>query len=210
MLNDLKIKVCGMREPENIKAVAALRLDYMGFIFYEKSPRFVCENAFVQDLKSCMNIRKTGVFVNATMEYIQDAVSRFDLQAIQLHGNESPSFCSEIKCEGLEVIKAFQVDEEFDFFRLRDYEKTCDYYLLDTRTKNYGGSGKKFNWDLLKKYDNHKPLFLSGGITIDDVEDIRNLDNVNIYAVDINSRFEIEPALKDVTLIADFIQKIKK
>ncbi len=199
-----------MRDPENIISVAELAPDYMGFIFYEKSPRFVCDNCFVQDLRNSKNIRKTGVFVNAGKDFIQQRISSFDLQAVQLHGNESPTYCAEIKKEGLEVIKAFQVDEEFDFDVLRAYEGVCDYYLLDTRTKKYGGSGEKFNWDLLAKYDNHKPLFLSGGITVDDVQDILNLKCLNIYAVDINSRFEIEPALKDVTLIADFIQKIKK
>ncbi len=211
MSRTLKIKVCGMRDQENICSVAALHPDYMGFIFYDKSPRFVGDDFSLEKVDdSFKNISKTGVFVNASAEYIIDKVKYYDLQAVQLHGHESASFCASLQGKGLQIVKAFQVDENFDFKSLKAYESVCDYYLFDTRTKNYGGSGEKFDWSLLSAYDNHKPIFLSGGITIDDVDDILNLKDVDIYAVDINSRFEIEPALKNVKQIADFIQKVKK
>ncbi len=211
MTSTLKIKVCGMRDSENISSVAALHPDYMGFIFYEKSPRFVGNDYSLDEVINVLyNINKTGVFVNASHEYILDKVKQFSLQAVQLHGNESTAFCAALRNKGVKIVKAFQIDEDFDFNSLIAYEPVCDYYLFDTRTKNYGGSGEKFDWSLLKAYDNHKPIFLSGGITVDDVDDILNLKNIDIYAIDINSRFEIEPALKNVDLIADFIEKVKK
>ncbi len=210
-VNSLKIKVCGMRDSDNIRSVAALHPDYMGFILYEKSPRFVGDDYSLDKVEDVLrNIYKTGVFVNASAEYILDKVKSFDLQAVQLHGHESASFCAKLRSKGVEIVKAFQVDENFDFNSLKEYEPVCDYYLFDTRTKNYGGSGEKFDWSLLKAYDNSKPIFLSGGITVDDVDDILNLKDIDIYAVDINSRFEVEPAMKNVNLIADFIQKVKK
>lgn len=210
MSQSLQIKVCGMRDSENIKAIAALKPNYLGFIFYAKSPRFVEGIIDVEVLNQLpSSIKKTGVFVNADEEYINNCVGKYSLNAIQLHGNETPKFCANIQKLGLETIKAFQVSEEFSFDDLTPYQYCCDYFLFDTKTKAYGGSGHKFNWELLKQYDNHKPLFLSGGIDVDDVDSILNLKDLNIHAVDINSRFEIEPALKDVDQVKTFIQKIK-
>ena len=147
--------------------------------------------------------------MNASEQEIANAVTRYELNAVQLHGNESFELCLMVKQMGVEVIKAFQVDEEFDFSVLMPYTEVCDYYLFDTKTKGYGGSGHKFDWSVLNNYNNNKPIFLSGGITQEDVSDVMKLTHLNIYAVDINSRFEIEPALKDVEKVDRFIKELK-
>lgn len=199
-----------MRDRINIDAVAKLGPDYMGFIFYAKSPRFIGNSYSPENIYHLTNeMKKTGVFVNASEQEIAKEVTRYELDAVQLHGSESVELCLMVKQMGVEVIKAFQIDEEFEFFELKPYAEVCDYYLFDTKTKNFGGSGHKFDWSILDKYDNNKPIFLSGGIACNDIEDIMSLQNLNIYAVDINSKFEIEPALKNVDLVAKFIQKIK-
>ncbi|MCW3804380.1 phosphoribosylanthranilate isomerase [Plebeiibacterium marinum] len=199
-----------MRDRNNIDDVAALHPDYMGFIFYGKSPRYIGESYSPDNIYHLSDkVKKTGVFVNASEQEISNAVARFELDAVQLHGNESFELCLMVKQMGVEVIKAFQVDEEFDFSVLRPYTEVCDFYLFDTKTKAFGGSGHKFDWTILSRYDNNKPIFLSGGISKDDVKDIMGLTNLNIYAVDINSRFEIEPALKDVDKVSAFINEIK-
>ncbi len=206
-----KIKVCGMRDRENIDAIAGLKPDYMGFIFYGKSPRYIGDDYSPENIHHLPStIKKTGVFVNASEQEISKSVARYELDGVQLHGNETPELCLMVKQMGVEVIKAFLVDEEFDFAVLRPYTEVCDYFLFDTKTKGFGGSGHKFNWSILDNYDNNKPIFLSGGITQNDVEDILNLKHINIYAVDINSRFEKEPALKNVDMVSEFIQKVKK
>ncbi|TLX77623.1 phosphoribosylanthranilate isomerase [Labilibacter sediminis] len=210
MIKTPKIKVCGMRDRANIDAIASLGLDYMGFIFYAKSPRYIGTDYSAENIHHLSDtVKKTGVFVNASEQEISKAVTKYELNAVQLHGSESVELCLMVKQMGVEVIKAFQVDEDFEFFTLKPYTEVCDYYLFDTKTKHFGGSGHKFDWKILNNYDNNKPIFLSGGITQNDVEDILKLQHLNIYAVDINSRFEIEPALKDVDMVAGFIQKIK-
>ncbi len=199
-----------MRDLKNITNIASLKPDYMGFIFYRKSPRYVGEEYSAENMHHLPEkIKKTGVFVNASEQEISNAVARYELNAVQLHGNESVELCLMVKQMGVEVIKAFQVHKDFDFFDVKPYTEVSDFYLFDTKTKNYGGSGHKFDWSILKKYDNNKPIFLSGGITIDDVEDIKKLQHLNIYAVDINSKFEIEPALKNVELVSDFVNKLR-
>lgn len=199
-----------MRNRVNVDAIASLKPDYMGFIFYAKSPRFIGKEYSAENIHHLSKeMKKTGVFVNASEQEISKAVTRYELDAVQLHGSESVELCLMVKQMGVEVIKAFQIDEDFDFFDLKPYSDVCDYYLFDTKTKNFGGSGHKFNWSVLNQYDNNKPIFLSGGITNNDIDDIMKWQHLNIYAVDINSRFEIEPALKNVDLVAEFIQKIK-
>ncbi len=200
-----------MRNRQNIDEIAALKPDYMGFIFYPKSPRYIGEGYSAENINHLSTaIKKTGVFVNASEQEIYNAVSHFELNAVQLHGNESFELCLLVKQMGVEVIKAFQVDENFDFSELKPYTEVCDYYLFDTKTKAFGGSGHKFDWSILKNYDNNKPIFLSGGITQDDVKDIMALQDIHVHAVDINSRFETAPAIKDVVKVAKFIQEIKK
>ncbi len=199
-----------MRDKENINSIKSLEPDYMGFIFYAKSPRYIGVDYNTEDISNLpKNIKRVGVFVNASEQEINMAVARYELNAVQLHGSESVELCLLVKQMGVEVIKAFQVDENFDFLDVKPYDEACDFYLFDTKTKNYGGSGHKFDWKILDNYNNHKPIFLSGGISNNDIEDILKLQHLNIYAVDINSKFETAPALKNIKLVSDFINEIR-
>ena len=193
-----KIKICGMKYSENILEVSQLLPDYLGFIFYEKSSRFF-DGEIPEISKS---IKKVGVFVNATLEEIKSKIKKYDLDLIQLHGNETPEFCSNLKQESIEVIKVFSVDDDFDFQILEAYENVCDYFLFDTKGKLHGGNGFTFNWQILEKYKSKKPLFLSGGIGIEEIAKIKTL-NLPIFAIDVNSKFEMEPGLKNVQLCRD-------
>lgn len=197
--SSFKIKVCGMRETQNIRDVASLSPDYMGFIFYAPSARYAAE-VDPHLLKSLpATIKKTGVFVNAEAAYIRQQVEKLGLEAVQLHGVESPDFCSEIRSPDLEVIKAFGVDELFNFDSLHAYEDSVDYFLFDTKTPAHGGSGKLFDWKLLQQNKTTKPFFLSGGIDVEHMDEIRELKDDRLYAIDVNSKFETSPGLKDYT-----------
>ena len=193
-----KIKICGMKYSENILEVSQLLPDYLGFIFYEKSSRFF--DGEIPEISE--SVKKVGVFVNATLEEIKSKIKKYDLDLIQLHGNETPEFCSNLKQESIEVIKVFSVDDDFDFQILEAYENVCDYFLFDTKGKLHGGNGFTFNWQILEKYKSKKPLFLSGGIGIEEIEKIKTL-NLPIFAIDVNSKFETEPGLKNVQLCKD-------
>ena len=202
-----KIKVCGMRDLENIRELVKLEPDYIGFIFYEKSPRYIGKKISKEILDAIPpSIKKVGVFVNATEREMKNAITENSLNVVQLHGNESPEMCQIIRMAGVEVIKAFPVDEEFDFHSIQRYRESCGFYLFDTKTPQYGGSGKQFDWTLLDKHNFTKPVFLSGGIGLEDAEKIIRLNNKDIKVVDINSRFEIEPGLKDIDKVKRFIE----
>jgi phosphoribosylanthranilate isomerase len=212
----MKLKVCGMKYEENIAEVATLQPDYMGFIFYGKSTRFV-ENDIPKISK---NIKKTGVFVAASIPYIQEQVLKHNLQAVQLHGNESPEFCNELKlayhsaldAKSFEIIKVFSIKDAFDFSILKPYEAVCDYYLFDTKGKLPGGNGTIFNWDILKNYPSTKPYFLSGGIGLDQLKNIIEFKKSEAsnycYAFDVNSSFEIEPGLKNIEKLTVFKKNV--
>ncbi|MBR8536482.1 phosphoribosylanthranilate isomerase [Carboxylicivirga sediminis] len=202
-----EIKVCGMRDSSNLQELIELKPDYIGFIFYEKSPRYVQKPPQVHMDAS---IKKVGVFVNASERTINEKRIAFGLDIIQLHGDESPELCFILKQSGAQVMKAFRIDESFDFQQTRRYQDYCDYFLFDTQTKAFGGSGQKFNWQLLTNYNNARPVFLSGGIGPDDVADIQQLENLNLKAIDINSKFEIKPALKDIPLLSEFFNAIRQ
>ena len=192
----VRLKICGMKYPENILEVSYLLPDYLGFIFYEKSSRF-----FDGEIpKIPKSIKKVGVFVNATLEDIYSKIKKYDIDLIQLHGNESPEFCKNLKDSKIEIIKVFSVDDDFDFDELEPFENVCDYFLFDTKGKLHGGNGVTFNWQILEKYKSKKPLFLSGGIGIEEIEKIKNL-NLAIFAIDVNSKFEIKPGLKNIELL---------
>ena len=210
----MKVKVCGLKYQENIFDVASLQPDFLGFIFYKKSPRYVENELNIEVLNQISNdINKVGVFVNSSIDYILEKMDYYQLDYAQLHGSESVSFCEELKETNIKIIKAFQLSEGFDFNQLIDYKNTVDYFLFDTKTEAYGGSGKKFNWNLLKNYDNEIPFLLSGGISFEDAKTIKNdplLKKLNIIALDINSCFESVPAVKNAQLISNFIKKIKK
>ncbi len=195
----MKLKICGMKNAENITEISQLLPDYLGFIFWEKSSRF-----FNGDLPTIpKSIQKVGVFVDAPFEEIYTKKEKYNLDLIQLHGSESVSFCEKLKSQNIKIIKVFSVSEGFNFGELIPFEEVCDYYLLDTKGKLPGGNGTRFNWEILEKYTSQKPFFLSGGIGIDDLEKIHQLQ-LPIYAIDVNSKFEIEPGLKNKLLLNEF------
>ena len=195
----MKLKICGMKYPENILEVSELLPDFLGFIFWEKSSRYF-DGEIPEIPKS---IKKVGVFVNATLEEISFKIKKYDLNVIQLHGNESPEFCEKLKKENIEIIKVFSVNDDFDFSLLKPFENTCNYFLFDTKGKLPGGNGITFNWQILQQYKLTKPIFLSGGIGLDEIENIKKL-NLPIYAIDVNSKFEIEAGLKNIELLKNF------
>ncbi|UCH14197.1 MAG: phosphoribosylanthranilate isomerase [Bacteroidales bacterium] len=207
---NINIKVCGMRDENNIRELVKINPDYIGFIFYPKSKRFVGENFNLKILDYIPErIKKVGVFVKASKEFILEKINMFRLDFIQLHGGESSEFCRELDSEGIPVIKAFSVNEEFDFNTINPFKPYCKYFMFDTQCSTYGGSSTKYNWNIFSGYDNEKPFFLSGGISDEDSDLIRDLKNLNIHAVDINSRFEKEPGLKDISKIRKFIKNLK-
>lgn len=197
---NLKIKVCGMREEANIQELCTLPIDYIGFIFFEKSSRYVSELPKV-DIPS--SIQRVGVFVNASLPYIQQQALLFTLDVLQLHGDESPEFCQELKDLGFTIFKAFGIDDDFNWESLASYKNVVDYFLFDTKSKQYGGTGQTFNWDLLKQYPYEKPYFLSGGLSEANLPEAFQFDDQRLYGLDLNSKFEIKPGLKN-------IQKLKK
>ena len=262
------IKVCGMRDPENIQAVAGLPIDLMGFIFYEKSPRYVSNTGI---LPVPANVKRVGVFVNADYDFIIEKIKTHELHYLQLHGDETPEYCRDIQTEieaahtptlkgelpalsfnsgGIKLIKAFRVNEDFDFSQTKKYEKYCAYFLFDTRKKTngvlpptpseggdgnarsfsrsekfpkdvyppleggrgeeteYGGTGEKFNWQILQQYTGNTPFLLSGGIGAEDAEAVRKFAHPKFAGIDVNSKFELEPALKDVQKIKDFLNEL--
>lgn len=202
----LKLKVCGMRDAQNIAALAQLQPDYMGFIFYPGSKRYVAEMdpALVHKLPS--SIKSTGVFVNEEAAEVLRIAERYQLKALQLHGKESPEYCMFIKSERpeIELFKAFGVNEDFNFELLHNYQDKVDYFLFDTQTAEHGGSGKTFDWSVLSKYQLEVPYILSGGIGLDEVSQVRKIVDPRLYAVDVNSRFEISPAFKNIDQLTTF------
>jgi len=205
----MKIKVCGLKHPDNINAVTALQPDYMGFICYNRTPRYI-DTLASEALKVIRaSIHKTGVFVNETVEAISSLIDQYDFDTIQLHGDEGPEFAAAFKGR-VTVIKAFGVDNDFDFSKLNAYAGHVDYFLFDTKTSIYGGSGKAFNWDILNKYTLNTPFFLSGGISPDNIEEVKNITHPQFHAVDLNSRFEDEPGLKNIHKLEKAFDIIKK
>lgn len=203
----MKLKICGMKYPENILEVSELLPDYMGFIFWGKSSRFF--DGKISNLPK--SIQKVGVFVDASLAEIVSKIKKYDLNVIQLHGNETVAFCESLKNEKVKIIKVFSVNEDFDFSILEPFEPVCDYFLFDTKGKLPGGNGIVFDWKVLKEYPSTKPFFLSGGIGIEEIESIQELlkTNLPIHAIDINSKFEIESGLKNIKLLNDFKINIK-
>lgn len=199
-----------MRNLRNMLEVAAEGVDYLGFIFYRPSKRYVGDTP-PMDLFSQVNsrIEKVGVFVDENTDTILDVLHRYNLDVLQLHGSEPPAVCKQLKAKGIKVIKAFGVNASFDFMVMQPYLPFCDYFLFDTRSEQHGGTGIKFNWQKIDEYAFDKPFFLSGGIDAEDVMTILELTHPLLYAVDINSRFETEPGLKDVKKIKEFITAIK-
>ncbi|PNQ73776.1 N-(5'-phosphoribosyl)anthranilate isomerase [Hanstruepera neustonica] len=198
----MKLKICGMKY--NIAEVAALQPDYMGFIFYEKSPRHY--KGIIPALPK--GIKKVGVFVDEDESLIKRKNEEYNFDFIQLHGQESPEFCNSIKSIGKQIIKVFSIKNEFDFSVLKDYEAVCDYFLFDTKGKHPGGNGYTFNWKVLDKYPSTKPYFLSGGIGLNEADAIlsflRKQESKYCHAIDVNSKFEDKPGLKNIEELKAF------
>ena len=200
----LAIKICGMKFSENILAVADLKPDFMGFIFYTKSPRYA-EPLDISVLNSLPeSIKKIGVFVNEDIEDILTIVYKYNLDGVQLHGSENVDVCKKLKDTGLLVIKAFPVTDANNFKVTKAYEGVCDYFLFDTKTDAYGGSGLKFNWNILNMYKGKTPFLLSGGIAPDDEEAILKIEHPKFAGIDLNSKFEVKPGLKNIELLREF------
>jgi phosphoribosylanthranilate isomerase len=206
MTKKLKIKVCGMKFTANREAVEKLPVDFLGFIFYPKSKRFVGENTDPGLFTSAKT--KVAVFVNENAFEILGLAKNLGFDYVQLHGKENPKTCQLLKDQGLKVIKAFNLNEDFDFMSLKNYKKSVDYFLFDTKTDLPGGSGKKFNWEILEKYQGNVPFFLSGGIGTEDAEAIRKLQHPQLFGIDLNSGFEDEPGVKNIEKLKEFITKI--
>lgn len=206
----IKVKVCGMRDAKNIEEISAGGPDMLGFIFHPGSARYVGEQPDPSLFRIAgKGILTTGVFVDVQPETILEVVRRYSLNQIQLHGRESIHECGMLRAAGYSVIKAFALSRDFDFGELASFVPVCDYFLFDTPTTKHGGSGLKFQWELLEKYRLEKPFFLSGGIGPQDARMILDLHHPALYAVDINSKFELSPGIKDIRKVKQFILQIK-
>ncbi len=201
-----------MKYQENMKAIASLKPDYLGFIFYEKSPRNF--TGTIAELPS--GIKKTGVFVNASIDYIAEKTEQYGFKAIQLHGEETPQFCREliqrldVIYKRIEIFKVFSIKDDFNFNLLKPYEGIVDYFLFDTKGKEKGGNGYTFDWSALAKYPSKTPFILSGGIGLEEIDKIKTIckTDLPIYALDVNSKFETQPGLKNIEELIEFKKHI--
>lgn len=213
----MKIKVCGMMDPQNILSLAELKPDYMGLIFYPKSKRYISDPDRSNLASLPASISLTGVFVDEQEGEIVQKVLNYGLSAVQLHGAESPEYCKSLRTKlnevrpdkHIELIKAFGIYPGFDFSTLEAYNEVVDYFLFDTKTSEYGGSGIAFDWTMLDQYVGEKQFFLSGGLSPDNIDGLFNLATKKIYALDLNSRFETEPGLKNIDSLRSAFQLIR-
>ncbi len=204
-MKNVKLKICGMKYPENIKEISTLNPDYLGFIFWEKSSRYMDLESIPEIPKS---IKKVGVFVNASIQDIISKVNKYQLDIVQLHGNESVTYCKNVKKLGVEVIKVFSIADKFDFTTIKEYVLFVDYFLFDTKGKLPGGNGITFDWKIVENYPYEKPFFLSGGIGKTEVDAIKDFFKTDVakkcIAIDVNSRFETKPAYKSEIKLRKF------
>lgn len=207
----MKIKICGMRDPENIGQVCEAGPDFLGFIFQRESSRYIGkypEPSIFDRVPS--HILKVGVFVNEEIGSLTRLCKKYNLYAAQLHGNETPEYCQVIKEKGMTAIKAFSLHDTFDFGILESYAGAADFFLFDTKGHLRGGTGLKFNWQILDRYRLQVPFFLSGGIKPEDTEELKKLTHPQLYTIDINSGFETAPALKNAGKVKTFIEEIRR
>lgn len=196
------IKTCGMRDADNIRAVSELGIDWMGFIFWAPSSRYVSEKPSFLPTRQ----KRVGVFVDARIEEVKSKADEYALDLIQLHGSESPAFCERLKANSRQqLIKAFNIATQEDLEQTIPYEGLVDYFLFDTKAKMVGGNGTQFDWSVLSAYQGNTPFLLSGGIGPDDAEKVRNFHHPQLAGIDLNSRFELSPALKDIEKLKQFI-----
>lgn len=200
----MKLKICGMKFENNIIDVAEMQPDYLGFIFYENSKRYF--NTSIPEIPD--SIKKIGVFVNAKLDFIVDKIEKYNLQGVQLHGDESPELCKSLKEYDIIVIKVFSIKNQFNFNLLEPYEGVCDYYLFDTKGKEPGGNGYPFNWNVFKKYKSNKSYFLSGGIGPGELDALllflKRPESDLCCTLDLNSKFETASGIKDIKSLKNF------
>ncbi len=213
-MNSIKIKVCGLTKLDQIDELISMKIDFLGFIFYEKSPRFVLNHLKFEEIKSINHKGKVGVFVNETMSKIIDISVKANLNYIQLHGDENFNFISELRDklnEKVGIIKVFRIGNSVENLKTKfnNLKLNTDFFLFDTDSKSFGGTGKSFEWNLLNDLKNFKPYFLSGGISLENVENINKL-NQKPFAIDINSKFEIEPGNKDMKKIKNLLELLNE
>ena len=208
----MNIKVCGITSKKQLQQLEGLNIAYAGFIFHEGSPRFAGEKMAGEDLIGMdLDIKKVGVFVDAEYEDIMEMVEKFELDMVQLHGNESPELCEELS-EDTEVIKVFSIGKDTGSIdkMIAPYDNVCDYYLFDTTVKGKkGGTGEKFDWKKLAEAKIEKPFFLSGGIGPEDVALVKKFKHPDFFGIDVNSKFEKEPGVKDMGLVLGFMKNMK-
>ena len=207
------IKVCGLREPDNIREVAAIQgIDLIGLIFYERSPRYIDSKETVATIVSLKRMKIVGVFVNETSDEVIRKCADYQLSHIQLHGNETPEYLNLLRKRipsNTKIIKAFSIHSTEDLKITKEYNGLCEYFLFDTATSGYGGSGQSFDWSILLNYKGLTPFLLSGGIGPDSVGSLLNFQHQMLAGLDLNSRFELLPGLKNISLLSEFVQKIK-
>jgi phosphoribosylanthranilate isomerase len=206
----MKVKVCGMTSFEQLQQLEDLGIDFAGLIFYEKSARFAGEKlACFKSQISNLKLKKVGVFVNANLSAIKKAVEDFGLNYVQLHGDESSEFCKEAQ-QFIPVIKVIRIGTDTNLDeQLQQFENACTYFLFDTDSKQYGGTGKQFNWEVLQSAAINKLFFLSGGIGLENIEQLKSFQHSNFFAADVNSRFETKPGTKDMPKVKQFLSKMK-
>ena len=203
------VKVCGMRDAENIRAVEALGVDWMGFIFWEHSSRYVSQPPAYLPMRA----KRVGVFVDAPLSVVRQKVDAFNLDVVQLHGNESPVYLCDLRSlcgSRLVIVKAFSIATRDDLLQADYYDGLADYFLFDTKAQLVGGNGKKFDWSVLTHYVGSSPFFLSGGIGPDDAPRIGDFSHPQFAGIDLNSRFEVAPAQKNVQLLKQFLYDIQQ
>ena len=206
----MKIKVCGITRREDLQKLVEYQVNYAGFIFYEQSPRFAGNKLDPRTIRETKGIRKVGVFVNAPLEQVRRIVADYGLDMVQLHGDEDVAYCAAIR-ETLPVIKAFRIGENVQWeAQLQPYLAVTDYFLFDTEAgKAYGGTGIRFNWELLHSYPYEHPFFLSGGIGPEQLKELMVLDFPALEAIDVNSKFETHPGVKDMGKVKPFTEQIQ-
>ncbi|GAB4421702.1 MAG: phosphoribosylanthranilate isomerase [Bacteroidia bacterium] len=206
----LQLKVCGLREPDNIEAILQrVQPDYLGFIFYERSARYVGGKLPPFFARQLDTVRKVGVFVDEKTARIADVAGDYGLDVVQLHGNESPEACAALQAQGLTVVKVFSVGADFDFGRMAAYTPHVDAFLFDTPGKHPGGNGYPFDWDLLQQYASERPFWLSGGIGPESLPHLQAFSHVRWQVIDVNSRFELNPGQKNVEMLESFVRAWK-
>ncbi|MEL7221458.1 MAG: phosphoribosylanthranilate isomerase, partial [Bacteroidota bacterium] len=216
------IKTCGLREPNNITAISTLPVDWIGLIFYDKSPRYMADRADLQQYLADPSVelakkKRVGVFVNEPFDRLLERIHDYELDYVQLHGGESAVYCETLQSlfesssmRSAQIIKAFRVSNAFDFGITIDFEPYCSYFIFDTKGISYGGTGHKFDWDILTRYQGLTPFLLSGGIGPDDANEIKAFQHDAFVGVDLNSKFEVEPGLKDSVKLGQFLSALIK